>query len=108
MSAFSGSAPDGADFALCINSDECEPYIRRGGTVFIRRGGELRDGDVGLFLDGGQAVVRQYCEDWAGNAYLFALNRRRSELDRMYPAHSGAVCCFGLALGLGEIPLPER
>ena len=43
MSAFSGSAPDGADFALRINSDECEPYIRRGGTVFIRRGGELRE-----------------------------------------------------------------
>ena len=108
MSAFSGSAPDGADFALRINSDECEPYIKKGAVACIKRGAEIRDGDVGLFFADGRMVFRQYCEDWAGNAYLFALNRRRSELDRMYPAHSGAVCCFGLALGLGEIPLPER
>ena len=53
--------------------------------------------------------MRQYCEDWAGNAYLFALNRARRGLDRMYPAaEAKPVCCFGLVQGLGDVPLPER
>ena len=98
----------GADFAVRINSDECEPYIPRGGAAYIKRGGRLYDGAVGLFLDGGHMVVRQYCEDWSGCAYLLALNRARSGLDSVYPAGGRPLCCFGLVLGLGDVPLPER
>lgn len=53
-------------------------------------------------------VLRQYCEDWAGNVYLFAVNRRRSGLDIRLPAAGGApVCSFGRVLLEDEVPLPE-
>lgn len=103
--------PEGveADFAVIVTDDSCEPYIRRGGAALIKSGLPARDGDVGFFFDGTEAVIRQYCEDWAGNAYLFALNRARRGLDRMYPAaEAKPVCCFGLVQGLGRVPLPER
>lgn len=97
-----------ADFALRITNDECEPYLHRGDTALIKHVREVRDGDVGLFFDGERAVIRQYCEDWAGNAYLFVLNRRHKQLDRMFPAGEGRpVCCFGIVQGLGDVPLPE-
>ncbi len=98
-----------ADFAVCVTGDECEPYIGRGGRAFFERGAEIRDGDAGLFLSGGRAVIRQYCEDWAGNAYLLAINRRRSALDEFIPrSESRAVCCFGRLILSRDIPLPER
>ena len=71
--------PEGseADFALRVEGDELEPYVR-------------------------------YCEDWAGNVYLFAVNRRRSGLDIRLPAAGGApVCSFGRVLLEDEVPLPE-
>ena len=102
--------PEGseADFALRVEGDELEPYVRPGGIALIKRGAEIRDGDVGLFFAGGDIVLRQYCEDWAGNVYLFAVNRRRSGLDIRLPAAGGApVCSFGRVLLEDEVPLPE-
>ena len=96
------SVPEGseADFALRVEGDELEPYIERGA--------EIRDGDVGLFFAGGDMVLRQYCEDWAGNVYLFAVNRRRSALDIRLPAADGApICSFGRVLLDVDVPLPE-
>ena len=85
-----------------------EPYIERGGTALIKRGAEIRDGDVGLFFAGGDMVLRQYCEDWAGNVYLFAVNCRRSMLDIRLPAADGApICSFGRVLLDTDVPLPE-
>lgn len=104
------SVPEGseADFALRVEGDELEPYIGRGGTAYIKRGAEIRDGDVGLFFVGGDMVLRQYCEDWAGNVYLFAVNRRRSMLDIRLPAAGGApICSFGRVLLDADVPLPE-
>ena len=96
-----------ADFALRVTDDECEPYISRGGTAYIQRGAVISDGDVGLFFDGHRAVIRQYCEDWAGNVYLFAVNRRRSELDLRLPRCEGKpVCSFGRVILEREVPLP--
>ena len=96
-----------ADFALRVTDDECEPYIARGGTAYIQRGAVISDGDVGLFFDGHRAVIRQYCEDWAGNVYLFAVNRRRSELDLRLPRCEGKpVCSFGRVILDREVPLP--
>lgn len=102
--------PDGceADYAVGITDGECEPYIKRGGTAYVRMCGELKDGDVGFFFDGHRAVIRQYCEDWAGNAHLLVLNRRLRERDVMFTASEGLpVCLFGQVL-LPKIPLPER
>ncbi len=98
-----------ADFALRVTDDECEPYIARGGTAYIQRGAVISDGDVGLFFDGHRAVIRQYCEDWAGNAHLLTLNRRRAGGDILLPAGEGRpVCCFGRVLLDREVPLPRR
>ena len=104
-------APEGlaADFAVGVTDDECEPYIPRGGTAYIARVSSLRDGDVGLFFDGSRAVIRQYCEDWAGNAHLLTLNRALRGRDRMFPAAGGLpVCLFGRVLLERDVPLPER
>lgn len=112
--SYSGSVsklPDGvkADFSVHVPGDECMPYIERGGLVYVKRGEKLFDGDVGLFFDGRDIIIRQYCEDWAGNAYLFALNRARRDLDRFFPAASGVLplCYFGRAVNIGDVPLPE-
>lgn len=102
--------PEGseADFALRVEGDELAPYVAPGGVALIRRGAEIRDGDVGLFFVRGEMVLRQYCEDWAGNVYLFAVNRRRSGLDIRLPAAEKApVCSFGRVLLDAEVPLPE-
>lgn len=102
--------PEGceADFALRVEGDELEPYVKRGGAALIKRGAQIRDGDVGLFFVRGELVLRQYCEDWAGNVYLFAVNRRRSALDIRLPAAEGApICSFGRVLLDAEPPLPE-
>lgn len=103
-------APEGseADFALRVEGDELEPYVKRGGIALIKRGGPIRDGDVGLFFVRGEVVLRQYCEDWAGNVYLFSVNRRRSGLDIRLPAvDKEPVCSFGRVLLGAEVPLPE-
>ena len=98
-----------ADFAVVVTDDECEPYIYCDEVALIKRGEQLRDGDVGLFYDGTEAVIRQYCEDWAGNAYLFTLNRRRRDRDLILPAgEQRIVCCFGKVLLKEPVPLPER
>ena len=103
--------PEGseADFALRVEGDELEPYVRPGGIALIKRGAEIRDGDVGLFFAGGDMVLRQYCEDWAGNAHLLTLNRRRRERDIVLPRDGRhAVCLLGRVLDLGVIALPSR
>ena len=98
----------GALFAVTVSGDECEPWIKRGGTAYIRAGGVPRDGDVGLFNDGQELVIRQYCEDWAGNACLLCLNRRRSDGDIIVPAGGRPLVCFGLVELDAPVPLPEK
>lgn len=107
------SVPDGgygrADFALRIKDRECEPYFRPGDIVYLERVGALSDGDVALLFDGRSAVIRQYCEDWAGNACLLTLNRAMAERDIILPASEGRpVCCFGRVIMEEYPPMPER
>ncbi len=97
----------GADYAVTVEGDELEPYIKKGAVACIKRGAEIRDGDVGLFFADGRMVFRQYCEDWAGNVYLFCVNRKRPELDiRLPKSESAPVCSFGKVLLDVEVPLP--
>ena len=85
------NCPD-ADLALTVTDDECEPYIPRGAARYVRL-----------------ALIRQYCEDWAGNAHLLTLNRRRRERDIVLPRDGRhAVCLLGRVLDLGVIALPSR
>lgn len=104
------SVPGGtdADFAVRIDGDSMEPYIPDGSVALVKRGGIIHDGDVGLFFADGGMVCKQYCQDYAGNVYLFSLNRRRGDADVLVPASSDmALCCFGKVLMASPVPLPQ-
>ena len=97
-----------ADFAVRIQGDSMEPYIKDGSLVFVDRHQSLADGDVGLFYVDGDIKCRQYCEDNYGNIYLFSLNRKRKDSDIRINATSGrSVICFGKVLLSERPPLPE-
>ena len=72
--------PDGsaASFAVKMSDGSMAPYFPAGSLAYIEKGGKLHDGDVGLFYFRGKVLLRQYCEDYAGNFYLFVLDRRLS------------------------------
>ena len=37
-----------ADFAVAVTDDSLAPWIKKGGTAYLRRRTELYDGDIGL------------------------------------------------------------
>ena len=101
--------PDGtdADFAVKITDDSLVPWIKPGGTAFLRRNTELFDGDIGLFETDGGVVFRQFCADSRGAVYLFAVNRRCAEYDRVIlPPESRSLVCYGRLLLKKPVPLP--
>lgn len=87
-----------------MDGDYMLPYIRPGEAVRVSFE-RPETGECGLFSAGGEALVRQYCEDGLGNIYLFALNRERRELDRCFPGGRGLVCLGRLLLDR-RAPLP--
>ena len=99
--------PRGTDYAVRIEGDSMEPYIKDGSRVFVKRTNELSDGDIGIFFVDGNMKCKQFCEDSMGNVYLFSLNRDRADADSYIPADSGiCVYCFGKVLTDAKIPLP--
>ncbi len=100
-------AGSGADISICMADNTMAPLFPRGSSVTIRRRAGLKDGDIGLFFVDGRILLRQYCEDYAGNVYLFVLNRRRAAEDIMRPRSAGPVCCFGRAVLDEPPPLPD-
>lgn len=102
------SQSSAADFAVRIDGDSMEPYISDGSIALCKRGAIIHDGDVGLFFVDGDMKCKQYCQDYAGNVYLFSANRRRSDADVEIRASSGiTLMCFGKVLLDKSIPLPE-
>lgn len=101
------NVPKNADFAVRIDGDSMEPYIKDGSRVYVSRTNELKDGDVGIFFADGNMKCKQYCEDSLGNIYLFSLNRARRDADMTVTATSGVtVVCFGKVLLDKRPPLP--
>ena len=94
--------PQGAEFAVRIQGDSMEPYIRDGSVVYVNRD-PLERGDVGIFCVDGEIHVRQYVRDRLGLVYLFSLNRRRADADLVLARDSrrSLVC-------LGRVLLPRR
>ncbi len=104
---YSIPADSEADFAVKIEGDSMEPYIADGSVALCKRGAIIRDGDVGLFFVDGDMKCKQYCQDYAGNVYLFSANRSRSDADVEIKASSGiTLFCFGKVLLEASIPLP--
>lgn len=95
-----------ADFALNLGPDAPAALLRQGKTVFLQRRTDLLDGDVGLFYSTRGMVFRQFCQDSAGNVYLFSLDRSRAEDDRMIPADGEMPVCYGRVVLSHPLPLP--
>ena len=47
-----------ADFAVAVTDDSLAPWVKKGGTAYLRRRTELSDGDIGLFETDGGIVFR--------------------------------------------------
>ena len=104
---YEAPSDSGADFAVKISGDSMEPYISDGSVVLVRRTTQLQSGDVGIFCVDNDMYCKQYCEDHAGNIYLFSLNRRRADADITVFASGGRnVFCFGKVLLGRKPPLP--
>lgn len=98
--------PPAADMAVRIQGDSMEPYIADGTVVYVNRD-PLQSGDVGIFCVDGEMLCKQYHRDALGMVYLFSLNRKRADLDVVFPAGSGrSLTCFGRVM-MHALPIPE-
>ncbi len=98
-------ADSAADFAVRINGDSMEPYLPDG-SIALGQKRAPRDGEVAALLLDGEFLCKQVCQDFVGNLYLFALNRKRKDADQTV-AHDAerSVTCFGTIL-MERVPLP--
>lgn len=102
-----GDVPPGAEFAVRIQGDSMEPYIRDGSVAYVSRD-PLDSGDVGIFWVDGEMLCKQYVRDGLGMTYLFSLNRARADADVALPRDSGrTMVCFGRVLLPRQPPKPE-
>ena len=99
------SADSQADFAIRINGDSMEPYLPDGSVALgVKRA--PRDGEVAALLLDGEFLCKQVCQDFVGNLYLFALNRKRKDADQTVPRDAErSVTCFGTIV-MERVPLP--
>ena len=99
----SGTASWNADFAVKIDGDSMEPYIKDGSTVFVNRE-PLENGDVGIFYIDGDMICKQYYQDEYGNVHLLSLNRERRDADRFIRCgdNDTGLTCYG------RVILPRR
>ena len=95
-----------ADFALTLGPDAPAALRKEGKIVFLQRRTDLLDGDVGLFYSTRGMVFRQFCQDSAGNVYLFSLDRDRPGDDRMIPPGGEMPVCYGRVVLASPLPLP--
>ena len=100
-------APPGADFCITVRGDSMEPYIPDGSLAYVRRGASLQEFDVGVFYVDGDALVKQWCVDYAGTLHLLSANPAREDANRQIPKTSAStVVCFGKVLLDHRLPRP--
>jgi repressor LexA len=96
-----------ADYAVRIDGDSMEPYIKDKSVVLVKKTVDLKDGDVGIFSVDNDMYCKQYCQDHIGNVYLFSLNRKRKDADITIRNDSGqTLWYFGKVLMKKRVPLP--
>lgn len=97
--------PHGAELAVHIQGDSMMPLIRDGDVVYVNHD-PLQNGDVGIFCVDGDMLCKQYYRDPMGMVYLFSLNRKRADMDVVFPRGSGrSLTCFGRVMVHNQ-PLP--
>lgn len=100
-------APEGADFCITIRGDSMEPYIKDGSLVYVRRGVQLQEFDVGIFFVDGDVFCKQLCVDDDGALHLLSANPKREDANITIPRDDGRSCvCFGKVLLRERLPRP--
>ena len=95
--------PWNADFAVKIDGESMEPYIRDGSTVYVNRE-PLENGDVGIFYVDGNMICKQYYKDEDGNVRLLSLNRACRYADRYISVKDTDT----VMMYYGRVLLPRR
>lgn len=100
--------PKGAVYTTCVSGDSMAPYFPDGSRVFVNMD-QVRDGDIGVFCVDGATIIKQYHYDsYMGIAYLFSLNRKRSDMDVVLTAQDPrTVVCQGRVMTKRHFPLPD-
>ena len=102
-----GDVPPAAEFAVRVQGDSMEPWLRDGGVAYVNHD-PLRSGDAGIFCVDGEMFCKQYYRDPMGMVYLFSLNRARADADILLPPESGrSLVCLGRVM-LHTMPLPGK
>ena len=100
-------APAGADFCITIRGDSMEPYIHDGQMVYVKRGAQLQEFDVGVFYVDGDVFCKQWCVDYAGTLHLLSANPKREDANISIPKEANRSCiCFGKVLLPHRLPEP--
>ena len=100
-------APPGADFCITVRGDSMEPYIHDGQVVFVQRGAQLQEFDVGVFYVDGDVFCKQWCVDYGGTLHLLSANPKRQDANISIPREAGITCvCFGKVLLPHKLPEP--
>ena len=99
--------PQGAVFAIKVQGDSMEPYFPDGSIVFCNHD-SMSDGDIGVFCLDGDSFIKQYHYDrFMGMTYLFSLNRKRAEADKLIPPSSNqTLTCMGRVITQRRYPIP--
>lgn len=102
------NTPQEADFCISISGDSMEPYIRDGTLVYVKRGAEMHEFDVGIFYVDGDVFCKQWCLSYDGSLYLLSANPLRRDANIVIPRESGRMCvCFGKVLLPTKLPEPQ-
>lgn len=100
--------PRNADYAVRIQGDSMEPYIKDGETVYVQQHVALRDLDVGIFFLDGDVLCKQIEQDSAGTIHLLSANPKREKLNRAIPKDStSTLVCLGKVIMPGILPPPK-
>lgn len=100
-------APRGADFCITIRGDSMMPFIGDGDLVYVKRGADMQEFDVGVFYVDGDVLCKQYCVDAYRNLHLLSANPAREDANRTIKADSmSRVMCFGKVLLPHKLPQP--
>jgi SOS-response transcriptional repressor LexA len=62
--------PRGADFGIRISGDSMAPTIPAGTIVFVHKTGELRGGEIGIFMVDDEAACKRFSMDQRGFVLL--------------------------------------
>ena len=99
--------PQGAVFAIKVSGDSMDPHFPDGSIVFCNKD-PIANGDIGVFCLDGESFIKQYYHDRLGMAYLFSLNRKRANADKLlYPSSGQTLTCLGRVMTRKKFSLPR-